>query len=195
MTPESDRRALLRLARDSIAAHLEGRTAPSAETPTAGRPGGAFVSIHNHGELRGCIGHIEPTEPVGAVIGRCAVAAAAEDPRFLGVTTSELSEIDIELSLLGALEPISSLDEIEIGRHGLVVEMGWHRGLLLPQVATEWGWDRTMFVAQTCSKAGLPKDAWQRGAKLYRFEAEVFGERDTPGAFVTRTPETHEGHS
>ena len=192
MTPESERRALLRLARDSIAAHLEHRTAPPAETPVAGRPGAAFVSIHNHGDLRGCIGHIEPTEPVGAVIARCAVAAATEDPRFPRVTTSELSEIDIELSLLGPLQPVLSLDEIEVGRHGLVVEMGWHRGLLLPQVATEWGWDRAMFVTQTCLKAGLPTDAWQRGAKLYRFEAEVFGERDTPGAFIASKPETHE---
>jgi uncharacterized protein (TIGR00296 family) len=79
--------------------------------------------------------------------------------------------------VLGPLEPVASLEDIEIGRHGLVIELGWHRGLLLPQVATEWEWDRQTFVEQTCHKAGLPRDAWQKGAKLWKFEAEVFGER------------------
>ncbi len=176
MTSETDRQTLLRLARDSIAAFLEHGTLPACECPAALQSGGAFVSLHNHGELRGCIGHIEATQSVGAVIARCAVAAASEDPRFDGVTASELNDIDIELSLLGPLEPISSIEEIEVGRHGVVVEMGWCRGLLLPQVATEWGWNRDTFVAQTCAKAGLPRDAWKHGAKVYRFEAEVFGE-------------------
>lgn len=176
MTSEEDRRQLLRLARESIAAYLDHRALPHTDSPAAQRPGGAFVSLHNHGELRGCIGHIEATQPLGAVVSRCAIAAATEDPRFPGVTTSELNEVDVELSLLGDLEPVNSVDEIEIGRHGLVIEMGWHRGLLLPQVATEWGWDRESFVAHTCSKAGLPRDAWKHGANLFKFEAEVFGE-------------------
>jgi AmmeMemoRadiSam system protein A len=176
MTSESDRQALLQLARDSIAAYLEHRSLPHGDAPAAQRPGGAFVSLHNHGELRGCIGHIEPTQPLGAVVSRCAIAAATEDPRFPSVTASELTDLDIELSILGELEPVSSIDQIEIGRHGLVVEMGWHRGLLLPQVATEWGWNREEFLEHTCRKAGLPLDAWQRGATVYRFVAEVFGD-------------------
>lgn len=180
MTSESERQALLWLARESIAAYLEHRSLPHSDVAAAQRPGGAFVSLHNHGELRGCIGHIEPTQPLGAVVSRCAIAAATEDPRFPTVTTTELADLDIELSLLGELEPVSSIEEIEVGRHGLVVEMGWHRGLLLPQVATEWGWDRATFVAHTCAKAGLPRDAWKQGAKLFRFEAEVFGEAHRP---------------
>lgn len=179
MTSEPDRQALLRLARDSIAAYLEHRALPHADAPAALRPGGAFVSLHRRGELRGCIGQIEATQPLGAVVCRCAIAAATEDPRFPSVTAAELNEIEIELSLLGGLEPVERIEEIEVGRHGLVVEMGWHRGLLLPQVAIEWGWDRETFIARTCAKAGLPRDAWKHGATLYKFEAEVFGERSS----------------
>ena len=140
------------------------------------RPGGAFVSIHNHGELRGCIGHIEADEPLGRVVLRCAVAACSTDPRFPGVTASELPELQIEVSLLGPLEPIAGAEDIEIGRHGLMVEHGWNRGLLLPQVAVEWCWDSETFLTHTCHKAGLPRDAWKKGARIWRFEAEVFGE-------------------
>jgi uncharacterized protein (TIGR00296 family) len=104
------------------------------------------------------------------------VAAASRDPRFPPLTEPELSEIEVELSLLGPLEPIAGASDFDIGTHGLVVEHGWHRGLLLPQVATEWKWDRETFLAHTCQKAGLPTDAWKRGASLWRFSAEVFGE-------------------
>jgi AmmeMemoRadiSam system protein A len=173
-----DQRLLLQIARDAIIAHVIGTPPPEpVTTGAAARHGGAFVTLHSHGELRGCIGHVEADEALGPTIARCAVAACSSDPRFPAVTAGEIADLDIELSLLGALEPIVGLDEIEIGRHGLVVEMGWHRGLLLPQVATEWNWDREAFVAHTCQKAGLPRDAWKRGAKLWRFEAEVFGER------------------
>ena len=103
------------------------------------------------------------------------MASATEDPRFPAVTPLELVEIAIEVSLLGPLEAADA-DSVEVGRHGLVVEMRWSRGLLLPQVATEWNWDRETFLTHACRKAGLPGDAWKRGAKLWRFEAEVFGE-------------------
>jgi hypothetical protein len=142
------------------------------------QPGAAFVSVHNHGDLRGCIGHIEPPEPLGRVVPRCAVAACSSDPRFAPVTAAELALIDIEISLLGPLEPIVGPSDIEVGRHGLVVQSGWQRGLLLPQVATQWDWDADTFLAYTCQKAGLARDAWLKGAKLWRFEAEVFGERE-----------------
>jgi AmmeMemoRadiSam system protein A len=178
MTSETDRRRLLQLARDAIVAHVGGAASPTPEaSDMLSRPSGAFVSIHKHGALRGCIGHIEATEPLGQVIQRCAVAACSADPRFPPVAPSELPSLDIELSLLGELEAISGPDDFEIGRHGLVVEMGWHRGLLLPQVAVEWNWDRETFLAQTCHKAGLALDAWRHGVKVWRFEAEVFGER------------------
>jgi AmmeMemoRadiSam system protein A len=178
MTSAEERTLLLQIARDAIAAHVGATAAPVRDlVGVLARPGGAFVSIHNHGDLRGCIGHIEASEALGRVIPRCAVAACSSDPRFSAVSARELADIDIELSLLGALEPIAGPDDIEIGRHGLVVELGWHRGLLLPQVATEWKWDAVTFLAQTCHKAGLPRDAWQKGATLWRFDAEVFGER------------------
>jgi hypothetical protein len=102
------------------------------------------------------------------------------------VSAVELAGLEIEVSLLGLLEPVASPDDIEVGRHGLLVERDRQRGLLLPQVATEWRWDRETFLAQTCHKAGLPRDAWKQGAKVWRFEAEVFGEssfttKDTRG--------------
>lgn len=177
MTTAEERRRLLTLARDAIAAHLSGQAL--ALPPLTGvlqRPGGAFVTVHRRGELRGCIGHIEADTPLGRLIPRMAVAACSTDPRFPGVTPQELPELDIEISLLGPLEPIATPDEIELGRHGLLVQLGWHRGLLLPQVATEWKWDREAFLVHTCHKAGLPVDAWRSGAKVFRFDAEVFGE-------------------
>src|SRR5262249_26039372 len=179
MTDDHDRALMLRLARDAIAAHVEARPAPPVPNALVfAAPGGAFVSLHARGALRGCIGHIEPDEPLGEVIPRCAIAACSDDPRFPPISSAELSDLRIELSLLGPLEPIAGPREIEIGRHGLVVERGWRRGLLLPQVATEWNWDAEAFLAHTCHKAGLPKSAWREGGvKLWRFEAEIFGER------------------
>jgi AmmeMemoRadiSam system protein A len=178
MTSDADRALLLRLAREAIVAHVTGAPAPAVEVcDAAACPGAAFVTVHNHGELRGCIGHVDVDEPLGTVIARCAVAACTSDPRFSPVAAAELPDLDLELSLLGPFEPIAGPDDVDIGRHGLVVEMGPHRGLLLPQVAPEWQWDRETFLAQTCHKAGLPKDAWRHGAKMWRFEADVFGER------------------
>jgi AmmeMemoRadiSam system protein A len=184
VTSEADRQVLLRIARDAIVAHVsavrvvdsEGHEGPVAMVGVASQPGAAFVTIHRRGELRGCIGHLEADEPLGRVIWDCAVSACSADPRFAPVTASELPDLEIELSLLGALEPAMSPADIIIGRHGLVVERGRRRGLLLPQVAIEWAWDRETFLAQTCHKAGLPRDAWKHGALVWRFEAEVFGD-------------------
>jgi AmmeMemoRadiSam system protein A len=178
MTSDSDRQRLLRIARDAIVAHVGGASSESVvchdEAP--GRRGGAFVTLHSGDQLRGCVGHIEMDEPLVDVVRRCAVAACSTDQRFPAVVASELPQLALELSLLGPLEPIAGPDEIEINRHGLVVEKGWHRGLLLPQVATEWNWNPQQFLEQTCRKAGLAPDAWKHDAKLWRFEAEVFGE-------------------
>jgi AmmeMemoRadiSam system protein A len=181
MTSPADRRLLLRIAREAIVAHLTGTRAARPASEILDRPGGAFVTIHKQGQLRGCIGHIEANEPLGGVVARCAVAACSLDPRFPPLTADELPAIDIELSLLMPLEPIAGPDDVEIGRHGLVVESGSRRGLLLPQVAVEWKWDAATFLAHTCHKAGLPRDAWKEGAKLWRFEAEVFGEAGEGG--------------
>lgn len=177
MTSDSDRQVLLRIARDAIIAHVRASaTSIAAEGELAERCGGAFVTLRRARELRGCIGRIEADEGLARVVARCAVAACALDPRFPPVDETELPDIEIELSLLGPLEPIDGPADIELGRHGLVVEQAWQRGLLLPQVATEWRWDCETFLAHTCRKAGLSVDAWRRGATLWRFEAEVFGE-------------------
>lgn len=181
LAPE-DRRRLLAEARRAVREALAGReAAPPPADGVFGWRAGVFVSFHKHGELRGCIGHPEGDRPLAAVLGHCAVAAATEDPRFPSVTAQELDACDIEVSVLGPIEAVAHPSEIEVGRHGLIVEQRWHRGLLLPQVATEYGWDRETFLAHTCIKAGLPRDAWRHGAKIFRFEADVFGEADLPG--------------
>ena len=177
MTAEEDRQRLLQLARAAIVSHVTGVRQPSDTPPALNRPSnGAFVTIHMDGALRGCIGNLGTGLALAAVLRDCAVAACSADPRFEPVAPAELPGLEIEISLLGPLEVIASPEEFEVGRHGLVVERGWQRGLLLPQVATEWGWDRETFLAQTCHKAGLERDAWKRGAKVLRFEAEVFAE-------------------
>jgi AmmeMemoRadiSam system protein A len=173
-----ERRTLLAIAREAIAAHLTGVRLDLPEPAgTLAQPAGAFVSLHLSGDLRGCIGHVEPDDPVARIVARCAVAAATSDPRFAPLTRAELDEAHIELSVLGPLEPIAGPADIVVGAHGLVVERGWSRGLLLPQVATEWGWDAETFLAHTCRKAGLAHDVWRSGATLWRFTAEVFSER------------------
>jgi uncharacterized protein len=176
MIEPADRDRLLQLARDSIAAHLAGLPVPVAmSSPIMERRAGVFVSLHKGGALRGCIGHIEPDRPLSRAIPNAAVAASSADPRFAPMTSEELADVQIELSILGPLERIGGAGDIEVGRHGLLVERGWSRGLLLPQVAAEWGWDADAFLSQTCHKAGLPPDAWKK-ATVWRFEAEVFSE-------------------
>jgi uncharacterized protein len=181
MTSDADRRRLLAIARAAMTAHVTGAPTPMVPlTGAAGQPGGAFVTIHERGDLRGCIGHTEADTPVGAIVARCAVAACSADPRFPPVGPHELDALALELSLLGAFTMIEHAEEIEVGRHGLAIERGWRRGLLLPQVAVEWGWDRDTFLAHACRKAGLSMDAWKCGATIWRFEAEVFGEDEKP---------------
>jgi AmmeMemoRadiSam system protein A len=178
VTNDADRSRLLQIARDAITAHLTGTRPPAAETGAmAARCGGAFVTIHKSGELRGCIGHIEPDDPITKVIAQCAVAAATTDRRFPAIAPEEVPDIEIELSLLETFEVISDPGDIEIGRDGLLVERGRQRGLLLPQVAPEWKWDAETFLCQTCRKAGLPPDAWKQGATVRKFRAEVFAEK------------------
>jgi len=176
MLSEEDRRTLLRIARAAIVAHVQGRIASTPDVDGAlSQAADAFVTLHRGGELRGCIGRLQAHEPLARVVEHCAVAACSDDPRFPPVTADELDGLEIELSILGPLEPVASLEDIDVGRHGLVVVRGFHRGLLLPQVAVEWKWDRRKFVEETCRKAGLPRDAWQAGATVSKFEADVFG--------------------
>lgn len=179
----AERARLVTLARAAVerAARFEPLPEWSGETGALMLPAAAFVTLHAHHQLRGCIGCVEPRQwSLAETVVRMAVAASRDDPRFGRVREEELRDITIEVSVLGPLVPVERLEEVEIGRDGLVVEDDGRRGLLLPQVATEWRWDRETFVSQACRKAGLPPDAWRAGARLYRFEALVFGE-GTPG--------------
>jgi uncharacterized protein len=169
--------ALVALARAAVEAAVRGLPSPSPPPlEVAGRHAGAFVTLHARGNLRGCIGQTEPHSPLGIVVVHCAAAAALEDPRFPPVTLEELGAIRIEVSVLTPLVPVTDLESLEIGRHGLVVARGERSGLLLPQVAVEWGWSRDEFLAHASRKAGLPPDAWRSGAQVLAFEAEIFSE-------------------
>ena len=177
MFSHDERRELLRSARGAIAHALAAGPPPAP--PRLQDPAlcaGAFVSVHLHRDLRGCIGHLGTARLLAEVVSECAVAAATSDPRFPPLRPDELADARLEISVLGPLEPVSDVTAIEVGRHGLMVEQGFRRGLLLPQVATEHRWGRETFLAHTCLKAGLQADAWKSGARISRFEAEVFGE-------------------
>jgi AmmeMemoRadiSam system protein A len=175
---QDERTLLLRLAHDSIVAALQEREF-ALEPPTAhlSEPRGAFTSLYLRGELRGCVGYVFPKESVYRAVAETARAAAFEDTRFYPVTLPEAQALEIELSILSPPQPISA-DAIEIGRHGLLISMHEHRGLLLPQVPVEHSWDRVTFLEQTCRKAGLPLDAWKKEAKIEAFTAEVFGDKN-----------------
>lgn len=173
------RRLLLGLARESVALQVRGGASdPLLVLPPLPDASGVFVTLKACGELRGCLGTLECRGGLAVEVARCAARAAAEDPRFPPVHASELFQLRVEISVLGPLEAIHPVrvEDVSIGRHGLVVERQPRRGLLLPQVAVEWGWTGEEFLAQTCAKAGLPADAWRNGARVFRFEAEVFGD-------------------
>lgn len=178
MLTESQKAALLAIAREAINSHLGGETSVFGMAERLPDACGVFVTIKRGGELRGCLGTLQLQGPLPAEVARCAQDSAVRDPRFPPITPQELAGIRLEISVLGPLEPVDPADEqaFEIGRHGLVVEHHGRRGLLLPQVAVEWQWDRETFLRQTCQKAGLPPDAWRQGAEVSRFSAEVFGE-------------------
>ena len=172
-----DRALLLKLAHESIALAFDGREVllipPS---PHLGEPRGVFTTLYYLGNLRGCVGFALAVVPLYRAVAETAQAAAFEDTRFPPLTREELPQIEISLSILSPLRAIIP-DQIEIGRHGLVISLGDRRGLLLPQVPVERGWDPIIFLEQTCHKAGLPANARQSGAKIEAFTAEVFGEK------------------
>jgi uncharacterized protein len=178
MTGAHDRETLLTIARDAIVAQVTGARpgvdVVSVRNELGRRRGGVFVTVYCRGELRGCMGQVRDEKPLVQAIADCARSAASSDPRFPPIAADELAAVDVELSLLGAFETIDGPLQIDVGRHGVLVEHKGRRGLLLPQVATEWNWDAETLLAQTCHKAGLPFDAWKHGATLWRFDAEVF---------------------
>jgi AmmeMemoRadiSam system protein A len=175
----ADKQLLLQAARDSITAQLKGKAATpvKAPSPVLEEPRGAFVSLHRRGQLRGCIGYLEAVKPLLQTVREMAPAAAFQDPRFGPLQADELADLEIEISVLTPMRLIKTTDEIEVGKHGLYIVRGLNRGLLLPQVATEYCWDRRTFLEHTCNKAGLPSDAWKDpNTQIFIFRAEIFSD-------------------
>ena len=170
-----ERALLLELAHESIASALEHREISlPPPNPHLAEPRGVFTTLYYRNDLRGCVGYVLPTSSLYRAVAETARGAAFEDTRFFPLTRKEFPEVTVSLSVLSALQPIRP-EEIEIGKHGLVVKLGSRRGLLLPQVPVEHGWDPITFLEQTCRKADLPEDAWKTGATIEAFTAEVFG--------------------
>jgi AmmeMemoRadiSam system protein A len=171
---------LLQLAREVITKTSIDETLqiPEYYSDTLSSKLGVFVTLHKKGELRGCIGYVEGVRPLQDAVIEMAQSAAFNDPRFAPVSSDEVDELELEISVLSPVEEVKNVDEIEIGKHGLIVEQGFFKGLLLPQVATENHWDRKEFLQHTCRKAGLPIDAWEeKNTKIYFFSAEIFSEK------------------
>lgn len=173
---QEEKKELLNLARKAIEVYLESQKIISCQPahPRLEKPAGAFVTLKENGQLRGCIGFAEPLFPLWQAVVQAAVLAATGDPRFPTLRKSELKELEIEISVLGPLQPVNDVAEIKVGRHGLVIKQGNRSGLLLPQVASELGWDRQTFLRELCRKAGLPDSAWRDLKSLSKFEALVF---------------------
>jgi uncharacterized protein len=178
VTPE-EQTILLQIAKESIAAIVGAENTGGKQTGSGNLlvKRGCFVTITMHGRLRGCIGIFTSDKPLYATVREMAEAAATRDPRFYPLELKELDDIHLEISVISPLKRIDSFEEITIGTHGLYIEKNLFRGVLLPQVASEHGWDRTTFLEQTCLKAGLEKDAWKNEADIYIFSAQVFGDK------------------
>lgn len=179
LTP-NEQQTLLSIARNAIESCIRRQEA-TWTVPDSQRlhsPRGCFVTIKQQGQLRGCLGHFHPQHgTLYAEVANLAISAATQDPRFYPMQEQDLADFTVEISVLSPLEPTSDIDSIEVGTHGIYIEKGPHHGVLLPQVATQFGWDRRTFLEQTCRKAGLPGDAWQQpDATIYTFCAQVFGE-------------------
>jgi AmmeMemoRadiSam system protein A len=181
----TERDLLLRLAHDSISSALQRRELSlDPPTPHLAEHRGAFTSLYLRGELRGCVGYALPASSVYRAVAETARAAAFDDNRFSPVTEDQAPHLEIELSILSPPQPILA-EAVEVGRHGLLINQHGRRGLLLPQVAVEHQWDRITFLEQGCRKAGLPPDAWRKGASIQAFSAEIFGDKSWPSSNVS----------
>ncbi len=179
MLSKEEQKVLLKLARDTIEMWVGERKRPPLPEAKGlfGEKCGAFVTIHRKGQLRGCIGNMVGHGPLVETIQEMAIASSTGDPRFRPVSEEELKEIDIEISVLSPMREIKDANEIEVGKHGILMSRGMYHGVLLPQVATEYKWNRTQFLEHTCVKAGLPEDAWKDPkTKIEIFSAQVFKE-------------------
>jgi AmmeMemoRadiSam system protein A len=176
-----EKKALLAIARQAIVQGVETgqEYVEPREERALNQRNGCFVTIKQNGQLRGCIGNFQSELPLFREVAQMAQASASKDPRFYPLKEEDLDNFSLEISVLSPLLKVEDVEEIEVGRHGIYIEKSFYRGVLLPQVATEHGWDRLTFLRQTCVKAGLPTDAWQaEDADIYVFSAQVFGEED-----------------
>ncbi|MFO7928439.1 MAG: AmmeMemoRadiSam system protein A [Candidatus Humimicrobiaceae bacterium] len=175
------KKMLLQIAKETLMNIVYGRKPPEFDIDDhiLNTKCGAFVTLHMNGSLRGCIGNITAETPLWKTVRKMAVEAALHDPRFPPVSPPELNEIDIEISVLSPLKKIENISEIEVGKHGILIKKGYQQGLLLPQVATEYNWNRTQFLENTCQKAGMDKNCYENGdCEIYIYSATVFGEKD-----------------
>jgi AmmeMemoRadiSam system protein A len=177
---DEEQHFLLGLARQAITGYLKTGKSPEVKVPFKNllEKRGAFVTLKVDGRLRGCIGYPLPVKPLHETVAEMAVAAATQDYRFQPVTLDELSKTEIEISVLTVPRPVKAPDEVEVGKHGIIISKGFSKGLLLPQVPLEYDWDRKTYLGHGCLKAGLDEDDWRKGAKIEVFEAHVFSERD-----------------
>ena len=178
---KEEKDTLLKLARNAIDRRFDKSRPKVAVEPTSNlkSSSGAFVTLHKRGKLRGCIGRFTSDTDLTDTVAEMAQAAAFEDPRFPSVRPEEMADIDMEISVLTPMRKINDVSEIEVGRHGIYIIQGPMRGVLLPQVATEQGWDRNTFLEHTCMKAGLTPNCWQSDkTEIYIFSAEIFSEHD-----------------
>ena len=173
-----DKTILLQLAREAIVSHIGNKDVQRIElaNPCLQEKRGCFVCVKIDGKLRGCIGNFISDKPLCQLVQEMAISAATRDPRFYPMKQEDLAKFDLEISVLTPLRKISSIEEIQVGVHGIYIEKNYSRGVLLPQVAVEYGWDRDTFLNQTSMKAGLDADDWKEGADIYVFSADVFNE-------------------
>ena len=176
---EKEKTTLLDIVKKAITAKFNDKEMPklTLESQTLKERRGAFVTLKKHGHLRGCIGYIKAVKPLWETVREMAAAAAFHDPRFPSLKLEEVQDLTFEVSVLSPLKRIKNIDEIKVGKHGLYIVRGYNSGLLLPQVAVEYGWDREYFLQETCYKADLPPQAWKdKETEIYIFSADYFGD-------------------
>ena len=190
MFMKDERRQLLQIAREAITSLITSGSVPIREVKSEKLNAmfGCFVTIKKDGKLRGCIGNFISDKPLHKLVQEMASAAATKDPRFYPMKKTDLENFTLEISVLSPLQKISSIDEIQVGTHGIYMERNVHRGVLLPQVAAEYGWDRETFLQQTAMKAGMGKDDWKENTDIYIFSAEVFNEDEVGPAKTAKKP-------
>jgi AmmeMemoRadiSam system protein A len=178
---KKEKATLLDIAKKAIAAKVNNKDMQkfTVDSETLKEKRGAFVTLKKRGHLRGCIGYIKAVKPLWETVQEMAVAAAFHDPRFPSLKPDEIRDLTFEISVLSPLQRIKDINEIEVGKHGLYIVRGYNSGLLLPQVASEYSWDREFFLKETCSKAGLPPHVWlDEETEIYIFSADYFGDAD-----------------